>query len=431
MPAGPTFDPIILGSSSFALKGVLSWVIVTCIKGYKCLDISTGRVYISRDVIFDETIFPFAELHPNAGARLRSKILLLPDSLLNPSSGSENDISFDHSGNSIPTNQLHELADSGENLEQNGAAAASNASDSAANHHYFMLPGDFPFQAGTDAVTEADSPAPSSLGPTRSSSSPALLGSSDSATSPVTPPGSLIASSGASGGGSPTSASLPTGFSAPSSPQQLASGSGAALPALVPGPSTTSTAVAAPQRPVTRSQHGIVKPKIYTDGTIRYGQLATTSEGPLDLQSALADKNWKQAMDIEFDALCKNKTWHLVSPQKRRNVIGCKWVYKIKRRSDGKIERYKARLVAKGFKQRYGIDYEDIFSPIVKAATIRLVLSVAVSRNWCLRQLDVTNAFLHGYLEEEEVYMRQPPGYEDKARPHYVCKLDKALYGLK
>ena len=135
-------------------------------------------------------------------------------------------------------------------------------------------------------------------------------------------------------------------------------------------------------------------------------------------------------MDVEFDALIRNKTWHLVPPQKGKNVIDCKWVYKIKRRSDGKIGRYKARLVAKGFKQRYGIDYEDTFSPVVKAATIRLVLSLAMSKDWCLRQLDVQNAFLHGFLEEE-VYMKQPPGYEDKTKPHHLCKLDRSLYGLK
>lgn len=105
-------------------------------------------------------------------------------------------------------------------------------------------------------------------------------------------------------------------------------------------------------------------------------------------------------------------------------------MYKVKRKANGILDRYKARLVAKGFKQRYGIDYEDIFSSVVKAATIRIVLSIAISRGWSLCQLDVQNAFLHGFLEEE-VYMRQPPRYEDLKSPNYICKLDKALYGLK
>ena len=103
----------------------------------------------------------------------------------------------------------------------------------------------------------------------------------------------------------------------------------------------------------------------------------------------MADKNWKEAMDAEYTALIKNKTWHLVPPETGKNIIDCKWVYKIKQQSDGSIDRYKAHLVAKGFKQQYGIDYEDIFSPVVKAATIRLVLSIAVSYGWNLRQLDV------------------------------------------
>jgi hypothetical protein len=91
---------------------------------------------------------------------------------------------------------------------------------------------------------------------------------------------------------------------------------------------------------------------------------------------------------------------------------------------------YKARLVAKGFKQRYGVDYEYTFSPVVKPATIRLVIFLAMSKNWILRQLDVHNAFLHDVLEEE-IYMRQPPGYEDKCALHHICKLDKAIYGFK
>ena len=112
-------------------------------------------------------------------------------------------------------------------------------------------------------------------------------------------------------------------------------------------------------------------------------------------------------MDEEYRALKQNKTWHLVPARADKNVIDCKWVQKLKRRADGSVDRYKAQLVAKGFKQRYGIDYENTFNPVVKAAPIRLVLSLAVSIGWHLRQLDVKNAFLHGVLEEE-VYMRQP-----------------------
>jgi hypothetical protein len=122
------------------------------------------------------------------------------------------------------------------------------------------------------------------------------------------------------------------------------------------------------------------------------------------LEDALGNRNWKSAMDVEYGALIKNGTWHLVPPQKGRNLIDYKWLYKIKRKADGSMDRYKGRLVAKGFNQGYDIDdidYEDTFSPVVKSATIRAVLSIAVSRGWSLRQLDVQNAFLHGLLEEE------------------------------
>jgi histone deacetylase 1/2 len=198
-------------------------------------------------------------------------------------------------------------------------------------------------------------------------------------------------------------------------------------------PQANPVSVPEPQRPTTRLQRGISKPKIHTDGTVRWGMAGVVGadmEEPSTVQEALSDQRWASAMNNEYSALMSNKTWHLVPLPKGKNIIGCKWVYKIKRKADGSIDRYKARLVAKGYKQRYGIDYEDTFSLVVKAATTRLVLSLAISKGWSLRQLDVQNAFLHGLLEEE-VFMHQPPGYKDSQHPTYVCKLDKAIYGLK
>ncbi|CAH9112472.1 unnamed protein product [Cuscuta epithymum] len=131
----------------------------------------------------------------------------------------------------------------------------------------------------------------------------------------------------------------------------------------------------------------------------------------------------------EMQALSRNNTWTLVPPT-NQTPITCKWLFRIKRNADGSISRFKARFVARGFLQQPGHDYSETFSPVTKPATIRIVLSIALARNWSLWQLDVNNAFLHGTLTEE-VYMVQPPGFRDPQFPTHVCKLRKALYGLK
>ena len=135
-------------------------------------------------------------------------------------------------------------------------------------------------------------------------------------------------------------------------------------------------------------------------------------------------------MAKEYQALISNHTWTLVPFQPDLNIVGCKWVFRIKRHADGTIERYKARLVAKGFHQEEGIDYFETFSPVVRPTTIRLVLTLAISFGWSIRQLDVHNAFLHGALTET-VYMEQPPGFIDASKPNHICLLSKAIYGLK
>jgi hypothetical protein len=195
--------------------------------------------------------------------------------------------------------------------------------------------------------------------------------------------------------------------------------------------SSTPASIAnpAPAPPHTCLQARIHKPKVYFDSMVPY-TFSTTSDEPHSLLEALSTPSWKAAMNDEYTALMRNKTWHLVPPQADRNVIDCKWVFKVKHKAGGLIDRHKAHLVAKGFKQRLGIDYDDTFSHVVKPATIRLVLSLAVSQGWTLYQLDVQNAFIHGVLEED-VYMKQPLDFVDPSCPSYHYRIDKALYGLK
>ncbi|GAX85911.1 hypothetical protein CEUSTIGMA_g13327.t1, partial [Chlamydomonas eustigma] len=140
-------------------------------------------------------------------------------------------------------------------------------------------------------------------------------------------------------------------------------------------------------------------------------------------------EEWRLAMTEEMASLMKNGTWKLVDCPLGVTLVPVKWVFKVKRDSSGNIERFKARLVAKGFKQREGIDYHEVYAPVSKHTTLRALLSLVATEDLELQQLDVKTAFLNGVLEEE-IYMVQPPGFEEGGK-NAVCKLEKALYGLK
>lgn len=151
---------------------------------------------------------------------------------------------------------------------------------------------------------------------------------------------------------------------------------------------------------------------------------------PSSIHEALIVPEWKAAIEEEVKALQKNGTWEITELPSGKTPIGCKWIFTVKTRADGNIDRYKARLVAKGFTQSYGIDYQETFAPVAKLNTIRVLLSLAANLDWPLHQLDVKNAFLNGNLEEE-VYLEIPQGLESPTNRNKVCKLKKSLYGLK
>ncbi|KAM1465721.1 hypothetical protein COP2_045561 [Malus domestica] len=222
----------------------------------------------------------------------------------------------------------------------------------------------------------------------------------------------------------------------PSSTSSPSAASSSPLPCPIPaGSSPTPTPTPLNLHPMTtRAKAGIHKPKVFTATKhslpASVDSITCLHPTPTTFLQASKHPHWLAAMEAEFQALQHTGTWDLVPFQPALNLVGCKWVFKVKHGPDGSIERYKARLVAKGFHQQEGLDFTETFSPVAKPTTIRILLSIAVSYNWFIHQLDVSNAFLHGTLKED-VYMIQPPGFVDSNYPHHVCKLKRSLYGLK
>ncbi|KAL3835707.1 hypothetical protein ACJIZ3_010443 [Penstemon smallii] len=311
--------------------------------GYMCLHVPTSRIYISRDVIFDENLFPYAEKELGRSLSRPFSNATLPFQLPNPS----------RPATSVVAHSLPPLLPTPLRSPQTNQPNSVDTTTHASPHH----------------ASTYQNPSP-------------LTSQIDSPTSPSS--------------------------------------------------STTSLPI------TTRPKSSRACPKVRTDGTIPWppprAHLTASSDPipdePNSISQALKFPDWRLAMQREFDALLSTQTWSLVPPSPEQNIVGCRWVFKTKFLADGTIERRKARLVARGFHQLEGLDYNETFSPVVKPTTIRLVLSVAVSLNWPINQLDVQNAFLHGNLNEN-VYMTQPPGFTHPDFPTYVCKLNRAIYGLK
>lgn len=142
-------------------------------------------------------------------------------------------------------------------------------------------------------------------------------------------------------------------------------------------------------------------------------------------------QNWKKACEVEIDALTLNNTWTLVKRTPGMQVINSKWVFNLKWKEDGTVEQYKACLVARGDCQVKGVNFDKVYAPVVRFASLRILLHLAAVYELEVEQGDFCNAFLNGVLNDANIFMTQPEGFVDKQHPDYVCHLNKSLYGLR
>lgn len=362
---------------------------------YKCFDPSSNRVFISRHVTFDESIFPYASCE-SALPRVNSTTF----SSWSPTIPVTSPVLFD-----VPI------------MQDSSQCAPRPAKDAQT-----LIPctSPMPLLPCTGSSTPSTHVVPATRGqnqPPNSTTSESQQNSPKSSipNPTLSTPNSLTPIHGNSTLSPPNSStliSIPSSRHSPPSPVH---------------PNPLPTDPTHTHNMTTRSQNNIFKPK-HINVTTRH-KLPEPIE-PTCVSQAIREPHWRHAMSKEFNALIRNGTWELVAPSHFQNLVGWKWVFRIKRKPNGNVDRYKARLVAKGFHQRPGIDYTETFSPVIKPTTIRVVLCLAITQGWPLRQLDINNAFLHGSLSEE-VYMSQPPGFIDPLFPSHVCKLQKSLYGLK
>jgi hypothetical protein len=363
-------------------------------KGYLCQDPITKRSYTSRHVVFNETEFPACE---------NSAHTPTPDP---PSYSPETWLTHLLSTHSCTSLSCSSCPNHSTSVQTSNPTSVINPSPPPANDFLTVPLHVFPQSPALNTALPQSSAPSSAVTP---------IPIPNSAETPSHVPISAV-----------TPVHAPTPAETPASTPNFAVTPSTAPTSAAPIPPSPLPAPVQNTHPMqTRSKLGIFKPK-----TCYKAQLDYTLIEPPSFKIATQISQWCQAMQDEYDALIRQGTWSLVPPPRNHNIVGCKWVYKLKTHSDGSLARYKARLVAKGFHQQHGIDFDETFSPVIKPPTVRMILSLAVSLNWPLRQLDVSNAFLHGILKEE-VYMSQPQGYINAQHPDYVCRLHKSIYGLK
>jgi hypothetical protein len=296
-------------------------------KGYKCLDRSTGRVYISRDVVFDETSFPFAKqfevtLHPPNYDELR----------VSPGSG------ICINGTNDPQGPMHSR------FAVLPAGCPPSVPRRAPDDHVARM----------DASAHVDRADTGGLGHAPGHASSGSLSLPPSGDSPASSSSATAAASSAQA--SPGSPSSPSSGDSPASSSSATADASSSAPSTSSSPAAPSPTATSGHPMVTRLRDQTWKPLKRTDGTVTYSAIrGADADGhaePASTAAALRHPRWKEAMDAEFSALQRNSTWRLVPPRRGLNIIDSRWVFKVKRRPDGTVDRYKARLVAKGFKQR-------------------------------------------------------------------------------
>ena len=154
------------------------------------------------------------------------------------------------------------------------------------------------------------------------------------------------------------------------------------------------------------------------------------TDEPTSYTTAIQQEGWCQAVHNEINSILKNKTWTITKCPPNQNPITAKWIFKTKHHPNGDINKLKARIVARGFQQQAGIDYTDVFTPVVKWSTILAILALAAQYNSPLWQMDVITAFFNGDINED-IFMEIPHGFPGAGNPTLVCKINCALYGLK